>query len=80
MGGYLGITTKGHAQRKRNTTQSLEVESTLVPMSWQLQIKRCQEIWLVRLIFFANWAIKTQLVHLENLYLVYVYQNYSDEH
>ena len=30
--------------------------------------------------FFANWAIKTQLVHLENLYLVYVYQNYSFEY
>ena len=30
--------------------------------------------------FFANWAIKTQLVHLENFHLVYVYQKYSAAH
>ena len=30
--------------------------------------------------FFANWAIKTRLVHLENFHLVYVYQNYSAAH
>ena len=30
--------------------------------------------------FFANWAIKTQLVHLENFHFVYIFQNYSAAH
>ena len=30
--------------------------------------------------FFANWAIKTQLVCLENFYLVNVYRNYMVEY
>ena len=30
--------------------------------------------------FFANWAINTELVYLENFYLVNVYQRYSVEY